>query len=63
MKVLSLREPFATLIKEKIKKTETRGYKTNYRGELLIHASLTKISKKVTTRGELMSLIEPEKLN
>lgn len=31
--VLSLTEPFATLIKEKKKLIETRSWKTNYRGE------------------------------
>lgn len=34
MKVLSLTEPYATLIKEKKKLIETRSWKTNYRGEL-----------------------------
>ena len=43
MKVLSITEPYATLIKEKKKKVETRSWKTSYRGELYIHASLTKI--------------------
>ena len=38
MKVISIKEPFATLIKDKEKKIETRSWKTNYRGELLIHA-------------------------
>lgn len=42
MKALSIKEPFATLIKEKIKYIETRSWKTNYRGELYIHASSTK---------------------
>lgn len=42
MKVISIREPFATLIKERIKCIETRSWRTNYRGELYIHASLTK---------------------
>lgn len=42
MKVLSIKEPFATLMKEKIKLIETRSWKTNYRGELYIHASMTK---------------------
>ena len=46
MKVLSIREPFATLIKEKKKLIETRSFKTNYRGELYIHASLTKSNLK-----------------
>lgn len=40
MKVLSIKEPFATLIKDKVKIYETRSWKTNYRGELYIHASL-----------------------
>ena len=41
MKVLSIKEPFATLIKDKVKIYETRSWKTNYRGELFIHASLS----------------------
>ena len=45
MKVLSLTEPFATLIKEGKKKIETRSWQTNYRGELYIHASMTKPAK------------------
>ncbi len=42
MKVISIKEPFATLIKENIKNIETRSFKTKYRGEILIHASKTK---------------------
>ena len=38
MKVLSLTEPYATIIKERKKTIETRSWKTNYRGKLLIHA-------------------------
>ena len=38
MKVLSLMEPWGRLIKEKVKYIETRSWKTNYRGEILIHA-------------------------
>lgn len=45
MKVLSLTEPCATLIKEKKKLVETRSWKTDYRGELYIHASATSIPK------------------
>ena len=41
MKVLSVKEPFATLIKDKVKIYETRSWKTNYRGEIYIHASLS----------------------
>lgn len=39
MKVLSIREPFATLIANNIKHIETRSWKTNYRGEIFIHAA------------------------
>jgi len=42
MKVLSIQEPFASLIKENKKTIETRSWKTSYRGELYIHASITK---------------------
>ena len=38
MKVLSLMEPWGSLIKEKVKYVETRSWKTNYRGDILIHA-------------------------
>lgn len=41
MKVLSIKEPFASLIKNKIKFIETRSWKTNYRGEIYIHASIS----------------------
>jgi hypothetical protein len=39
MKVLSLTQPWATLICLGAKKIETRSWKTSYRGTLLIHAS------------------------
>ena len=42
MKVLTIREPFATLIKDKVKTYETRSWKTNYRGEIYIHAAKAK---------------------
>ncbi len=41
LKVLSIKEPFATLIKDGVKIYETRSWKTNYRGEIYIHASLS----------------------
>jgi len=63
VKVLSLTEPYATLIKEKKKYVETRSWKTNYRGELYIHASITKMSKNILQREELMSLIENKEMN
>lgn len=61
--MLSLTEPYATLIKEKRKLIETRSWKTNYRGELYIHASLTKIPKEWRENQELMSLIDNIPLN
>lgn len=57
MKVLSLKEPYASLIKEKIKRVETRSWKTNYRGELYIHASLSKVPK-MEKAERLMSFLE-----
>ena len=45
MKVISLLEPWASLVKENIKQIETRSWKTNYRGELYIHASKKKMTK------------------
>jgi hypothetical protein len=45
MKVISLLEPWASLIKEKVKYIETRSWKTKYRGELYIHASKRKLTK------------------
>ena len=39
MKVLSLLQPWATLVVKGVKKIETRSWRTAYRGELLIHAS------------------------
>ena len=46
MKVVSIIEPWASLIKEKVKYIETRSWKTNYRGKIYIHASLKKVPKK-----------------
>lgn len=63
MKVLSLTEPYATLIKEKKKLIETRSWKTDYRGELYIHASATSIPKEWKENAELMSLIDQVSLN
>ena len=40
-KVLTIREPWASLIIEGYKKYEFRSWKTNYRGKILIHAGLS----------------------
>lgn len=39
MKVLSLTQPWASLVASGAKRIETRSWRTNYRGPLLIHAS------------------------
>lgn len=46
MKVISLLEPWASLVKESIKTVETRSWSTKYRGELYIHASQRKLTNK-----------------
>ena len=63
MKVLSLTEPYATLIKKGTKLIETRSWKTNYRGKLYIHASATKIPKEWKENKELMNLVNNAPLN
>lgn len=58
MKVLTIKEPFATLIANKVKRIETRSWKTKYRGEIYIHAGVAKIDKKVSERPGLKELYE-----
>ena len=60
MKVLSLKEPYASLIKEKIKTVETRSWETNYRGKLYIHSSQ---SKSPINNERLKSLTKNIQLN
>lgn len=62
MKVLTIKEPFATLIKNKIKYIETRSWKTNYRGELYIQAGLAKLTKEIRQRTELSNLYNETEL-
>ncbi len=38
MKAITIRQPWATLIMQGVKRYEFRSWKTNYRGEVLIHA-------------------------
>ena len=61
MKVLSLKEPYASLICNNKKCIETRSWKTNYRGELYIHASKSKIKKQDCIR--LNALFDSENLH
>ena len=62
MKVLTIKEPFATLIKKKTKYIETRSWKTNYRGELYIHAGVAKIKSDVRNRPGLSELYSDSEL-
>ena len=57
MKALSIKEPFASLISLGIKKVETRSWKTNYRGEIYIHASLTKSKIDDERKEKLLKLL------
>lgn len=63
MKVISIKEPFATFIKDGYKKIETRSWKTNYRGELLIHASGKNIAKEFLTNEYVVSLTNKLNMN
>lgn len=55
LKVITIKEPFATLIKEGLKEYEFRTWKTNYRGEILIHAGKG-IDKKAMKKYEHLNL-------
>ena len=61
MKAISIKEPFASLIASGVKKIETRSWKTNYRGELFIHAS--KIPVQTLRDNILKDVIKDMKLN
>lgn len=57
MKVISIKEPFASLIKERIKHIETRSWKTNYRGKIYIHVSKSKVNYKEKRICSLINLL------
>jgi len=58
MKVITIKQPFASLIAEGIKKYEFRTWKTNYRGDILIHAGKS-IDKKAMKKYERYNLQYP----
>ena len=59
MKALSIIEPWASLIKERVKHIETRSWQTKYRGVLYIHASKKKLTKsELAEHGELLGLLK-----
>ena len=61
MKVISIKEPYATLIKEKKKYIETRSWKTTYRGEIYIHASISSNLNKL--KSDIKELFNEKQLN
>lgn len=60
MKVLTLKQPWATLVAEGIKKIEFRSWKTNYRGKILIHAGAS-IDKEELKKFSNLKLKYPSK--
>lgn len=60
MKVLTLKQPWATLVAEGIKKYEFRSWKIKYRGKVLIHAGIG-IDKDEMKKFENMDLEFPLK--
>ena len=55
MKVLTIKQPWASLIIEGYKKYEFRSWKTKYRGKILIHAGLS-LEKDMDKRFEEYNL-------
>ena len=60
MKIITLKQPWATLVAEGIKKYEFRSWKTNYRGKVLIHAGAG-VDKKDMERFKELNLEFPSK--
>lgn len=58
MKVITIKQPFATLIAEGLKRYEFRTWKTKYRGEILIHAGKS-IDKKAVEKFESLGFNYP----
>ncbi len=59
MKVITLKQPWATLIAEEYKKYEFRSWRTNYRGEIYIHAG-EGIDKEGMKRIKKLNLSYPQ---
>lgn len=59
MKVITLKQPWAALVAEGLKKYEFRSWKYNYRGEILIHAGKG-IDKDAMKKFEHLNLKYPQ---
>lgn len=64
MKTLSVRQPWASLLVSGIKDIENRSWAPNYKGKILIHASLAKVPKKFIEQNiiEQSSIIGNEQM-
>lgn len=60
MKAITLKQPWATLVAEGLKKYEFRSWKYNYRGEILIHAGAG-VDKEAMKKYEHLNLEYPAK--
>lgn len=60
MKVITLKQPWATLVAEGIKKYEFRSWRYNYRGEILIHSGAG-VDKEAMKKVESLCLEYPQK--
>ncbi len=58
MKAITIKQPWATLIAKGYKEYEFRTWKTNYRGDVLIHAGKS-IDKKAMERFKYLNLDYP----
>ena len=58
MKAITIKQPFASLIAAGIKEYEFRTWKTNYRGEILIHAGKS-IDKDAMKKFDFLNLDYP----
>ena len=63
MKVLTIQEPYATFIMKGFKRIETRSFKTNYRGEIYIHAGLSNNFLNKISDDYILSLFDKSMLN
>lgn len=59
MKVITVKQPYASLIAEGYKKYEFRTWNSKYRGEILIHAGKS-IDKKAMKKFEHLNLSYPQ---
>ena len=60
MKVLTVKQPWATLIANGSKRVEFRSWKTNYRGSLLIHAGKTRDEESIKKLQKYLPDILPK---